>query len=119
MQQDHQDKLLANFLAQTEALMEGTYQQDPADAFKSFKGNQPTNSLIIEKLTPENLGSLVALYEHKLFVQGVIWNIYSYDQWGVQLGKVVAKETLRALQDQDSGELSNFSTQNLVKRIVD
>ncbi|MDC7995444.1 glucose-6-phosphate isomerase [Altibacter sp. HG106] len=118
-QQEHQDKLLANFLAQTEALMEGTYQQDPTDAFKSFRGNQPTNSLIIEKLTPKNLGSLIALYEHKLFVQGVIWNIYSYDQWGVQLGKVVAKDTLQALQNQDPGELSNLSTQNLVKRIVD
>ncbi len=116
--QDHQDKLLANFLAQTEALMEGTYQKDAPDPYRSFRGNQPTNSLLIEKLSPKNLGSLIALYEHKLFVQGVIWNIYSYDQWGVQLGKVVARDTLQALTSKEASQLSNASTQNMVSRML-
>ena len=108
--EDHHDKLMSNFFAQTEALLNGKtaaqvqaefdkqgLAKDKAEfllPFKVFAGNKPTNTLLIQKLTPENLGSLVALYEHKIFVQGVIWNIFSYDQWGVELGKQLANSIL-------------------------
>lgn len=111
--QDHHDKLMSNFFAQTEALLNGkTAAQvnaefvkqnitgDKADfllPFKVFTGNKPTNTLLIQKLTPKSLGSLVALYEHKIFVQGVIWNIFSYDQWGVELGKQLANSILEEI----------------------
>ena len=104
---DHHNKLMANFFAQTEALMNG---KTPEEArielesknmseeeiqkllpFKVFAGNNPTNTILIDKLTPRSLGSLIAMYEHKIFVQGIIWNIFSYDQWGVELGKKLAK----------------------------
>lgn len=107
---DHQNKLLANFIAQTEALMTGKTkdqvmselqnsglsesQQRELAPYKVFEGNKPTNTILIEQLTPENLGALIALYEHKIFVQGVLWNIYSYDQWGVELGKQLATKVL-------------------------
>ncbi|MGB4545521.1 MAG: glucose-6-phosphate isomerase [Flavobacteriaceae bacterium] len=107
---DHHNKLMANFFAQTEALLSGKTRTqvdqefaekgtDPALAakvapFKVFEGNKPTNTLLIDQLTPETLGSLIALYEHKIFVQGVIWNIFSYDQWGVELGKQLATNIL-------------------------
>ncbi len=102
---DHHDKLMANFFAQTEALAFGkTAEQcraegDPEELvpFKTFEGNRPTNTLLADELTPETLGALIALYEHKVFVQGIIWNIYSFDQWGVQLGKVLAKNVLADL----------------------
>lgn len=90
--------LMANYLAQTEALWEGTHFKTVENPFKIFEGNKPTNSLLIKRLTPKNLGSLIAMYEHKLFVQGIIWNIFSYDQWGVELGKTVAKGTLNAIE---------------------
>lgn len=108
--QDHHDKLMSNFFAQTEALLNGKSAEQvqaefdkqgmaPEKAafllpFKVFSGSRPTNTLLIEKLTPETLGSLVAMYEHKIFVQGVIWNIFSYDQWGVELGKQLANSIL-------------------------
>ncbi len=108
---DHHDKLMSNFFAQTEALLNGkTSEQvqaefdqqniakDKADYLKPFKvfaGNKPTNTLLINKLTPKTLGSLVAMYEHKIFVQGIIWNIFSYDQWGVELGKQLANSVLK------------------------
>jgi len=111
--QDHHDKLMSNFFAQTEALLNGkTAAQvsaefekqnitgDKADfllPFKVFTGNKPTNTILIQKLTPKSLGSLVALYEHKIFVQGVIWNIFSYDQWGVELGKQLANSILEEI----------------------
>jgi len=111
--QDHHDKLMSNFFAQTEALLNGKTQeqvqsefdkqnvtQETADflrPFKVFTGNKPTNTLLIQKLTPESLGALVALYEHKIFVQGVIWNIFSYDQWGVELGKQLANSILEEI----------------------
>ena len=111
--QDHHDKLMSNFFAQTEALLNGKTQeqvesefnkqnvsQETADflrPFKVFTGNKPTNMLLIQKLTPESLGALVALYEHKIFVQGVIWNIFSYDQWGVELGKQLANSILEEI----------------------
>ena len=88
---DHHNKLMANFFAQTEALLVGKADANP---FKVFEGNKPTNTLLIEQLTPKSLGALLALYEHKLFVQGVIWNIFSYDQPGVELGKVLANSIL-------------------------
>ena len=110
---DHQQKLLANFIAQTEALMNGKTAEEASlelqnsgvasefikqlVPFKVFEGNKPTNTLLIDQLTPKTLGSLIALYEHKIFVQGVIWNIYSYDQWGVELGKQLANVILNDL----------------------
>ena len=108
--EDHHDKLMSNFFAQTEALMNGkTKEQVQAEfdkqglskekaafllPFKVFTGNKPTNTFLIQKLTPKTLGSLVALYEHKIFVQGIIWNIFSFDQWGVELGKQLANSIL-------------------------
>ena len=94
---EYQHKLLmANFYGQSESLLEGTYQQDISNIYKTFKGNKPSNSLLIDQLTPKTLGSLIALYEHKLFVQGIIWNIFSYDQWGVELGKKNANKILNS-----------------------
>ncbi|MFV8368945.1 glucose-6-phosphate isomerase [Flavobacterium sp. LB2R40] len=110
---DHHDKLMSNFFAQTEALMHGKskeqvqaeFEQQGLAAqkaefllpFKVFSGNKPTNTILIQKLTPETLGSLIALYEHKIFVQGVIWNIFSFDQWGVELGKQLANSILEEI----------------------
>jgi glucose-6-phosphate isomerase len=116
--QDHHDKLMSNFFAQTEALLNGkSAEQVIAEfnkqglseekaayllPFKIFSGNRPTNTILINQLTPESLGELIALYEHKIFVQGVIWNIFSYDQWGVELGKQLANSILDELH---SGEV--------------
>ena len=113
--QDHQNKLMANFLAQTEALLQGTEGMEVATDFRKFEGNKPTNTLLIKKLTPTNLGSLIALYEHKLFVQGIVWNIFSYDQWGVELGKKIGLATLKAIENE--GSTKNPSTNNLLKQI--
>ena len=93
--EDHQQKLLANCYAQTEALMQGTYGETVENNYKNFDGNKPSNLIEIKKLTPKSLGKLIALYEHKLFVQGIIWNIFSYDQWGVELGKKLAVKRLQ------------------------
>ena len=113
--QDHQNKLMANFLAQTEALLQGTEGTEVATDFRKFEGNKPTNTLLIKKLTPHSLGSLIALYEHKLFVQGIVWNIFSYDQWGVELGKKIGLTTLEAIES--DGNTKNASTNNLLKKI--
>jgi glucose-6-phosphate isomerase len=110
---DHHDKLMSNFFAQTEALLNGKTEEqvrnefeklglssEKADylaPFKVFEGNKPTNTILINSLTPETLGSLVAMYEHKIFVQGIIWNIFSYDQWGVELGKQLATSILEEI----------------------
>jgi glucose-6-phosphate isomerase len=110
---DHHDKLMSNFFAQTEALLNGKSEEqvrnefekqglssEKADylaPFKVFEGNKPTNTILINSLTPETLGSLVAMYEHKIFVQGIIWNIFSYDQWGVELGKQLATSILEEI----------------------
>ncbi len=115
---EHQNALMANFVAQTQALMMGTDGQQIDSPYQVFEGNRPTNTLIIEKLTPESLGSLIALYEHKLFTQGVIWNIYSYDQWGVQLGKVLAKNTLNDIQSGVVSGKHDSSTQQLLKHVL-
>lgn len=100
--QNHHDMLMANFIAQSEALWYGTKGKNITNPHRQFDGNRPSNSILIGKLTPSNLGSLIAFYEHKIFVQGVIWNIFSYDQWGVELGKINAKGILRALKKNDS-----------------
>ena len=111
---DHHQKLMANFFAQTEALMVGKSEEQVTaeltaagksedeiaelTPFKVFPGNVPTNSILVKKLTPETLGALIAMYEHKIFVQGIIWNIYSFDQWGVELGKQLAGNILPELE---------------------
>ncbi len=115
--EDHQNKLLANCFAQTEALFLGTYGTNVENNFKFFEGNKPTNTILIKKLTPESLGKLIALYEHKLFVQGIIWNIFSYDQWGVELGKKLAEGTLSAIEDSGKDYGTNSSTQKLISKV--
>jgi glucose-6-phosphate isomerase len=111
---DHHSKLMSNFFAQTEALLQGKTAQQVHDEFskqelntetaqylapfKVFEGNKPTTTFLIDKLTPSSLGKLIAMYEHKIFVQGVVWNIFSYDQWGVELGKQLANSILEEIQ---------------------
>ena len=130
---DHHDKLMSNFFAQTEALLMGKTEAqvkaefekqgisgEKADfllPFKVFSGNKPTNTLLINKLTPESLGALVALYEHKIFVQGVIWNIFSYDQWGVELGKQLANTILDEIVTKKV-QLHDSSTAFLLKNYL-
>ncbi len=121
---DLHDKLMANLFAQTEALAFGkTAEECRAEGvpealvpFKTFEGNKPTNTLLADELTPYTLGSLVALYEHKVFTQGVIWNVYSYDQWGVQLGKVLAKGVLSDLTAKEPSARHDASTNQLIAR---
>ena len=119
---DHHMKLMSNFFAQTEALMNGKTGQEleaekvPADLvpFKMFSGNRPTNSFLIKEITPFSLGELIALYEHKIFVQAVIWNIYTFDQWGVELGKQLAGKILPELRDASSVSDHDSSTNGLI-----
>lgn len=108
---EHHPILLSNFFAQTEALMNGTDHENP---FRVFKGNRPTNSFLVTKITPFTLGELIAFYEHKIFVQGIIWNIYSFDQWGVELGKVLANKILPELKNNDPVKTHDASTNGLV-----
>ncbi|RIV34791.1 glucose-6-phosphate isomerase [Flagellimonas lutimaris] len=126
---DHHNKLMANYFAQTEALMNGKTGEEVKQElesqglsgeelkkllpFKIFEGNKPTNTILIEKLTPKSLGALIALYEHKIFVQGVVWNIFSYDQWGVELGKQLAKNILTDIENSEIGK-HDSSTLNLL-----
>jgi glucose-6-phosphate isomerase len=120
--QDHQDKLTSNFLAQTEALLNGKTEaevlaegtREDIIPFKIFQGNKPTNTIFINKLSPESLGKLIAMYEHKIFVQGIIWNIFSYDQFGVELGKKLASKILQEFNNVENNE-HDSSTQNLLK----
>ena len=127
---EHHPILLSNFFAQTEALMNGkTAEQAAAELRKEgkseeeiqrllphkvFDGNRPTNSILFRSLTPRVLGSLVALYEHKIFVQGVIWNIFSFDQWGVELGKQLAGRILPELRDEAPVTGHDASTNGLI-----
>ena len=121
---DLHDKLMANLFAQTEALAFGKSADECRKEgvpeklvpFKTFEGNRPTNTLLCDQLTPETLGALVALYEHKVFTQGVIWNIYSFDQWGVQLGKVLAKGVLSDLTAKKFKGGHDSSTNQLIAR---
>ena len=94
--ENHQDILVANCLAQTQALLMGTHGEDIANPYKVFRGNKPSNLILIDQLSPESLGSLLAMYEHKIFVEGAILNIYSFDQFGVELGKKLANKQLRS-----------------------
>ncbi len=108
---DHHQKLLSNFFAQTEALMNGTGHDN---GYRVFEGNRPTNSFLVKQITAFSLGELIALYEHKIFVQGVIWNIYSFDQWGVELGKVLANKILPELYNSDGISSHDSSTNELI-----
>ena len=128
--EDHHNKLMANFFAQTEALMNGktlsearaeleksnlsAEEIDKLAPFKVFQGNKPTNSILIDKLTPESLGALIALYEHKIFTQGILWNIYSYDQWGVELGKQLASNILAEIENKSVNN-HDSSTKSLLE----
>jgi glucose-6-phosphate isomerase len=119
---DHHAKLLSNFFAQTEALMNGRTPEELVAAnvkpelipFKFFSGNRPTNSFFIKSITPYSLGQLIALYEHKIFTQGVIWNIYSFDQWGVELGKELAGKILPELRNGEETSSHDASTNGLI-----
>ncbi len=127
---EHHRILLSNFFAQPEALMKGRTPEETEKAlraaglddekieqlipFCSFDGNKPTNSILYERLTPRTLGMLIALYEHKIFVQGVIWNINSFDQWGVELGKILARGILPELENDDLVDAHDVSTNGLI-----
>lgn len=128
---NHHDILMANYFAQTEALMKGKSKDEVHKElesqglevdeiqkllpFKVFDGNKPTTSILINQLTPKSLGKLVAMYEHKIFVQGVVWNIFSYDQWGVELGKQLAKSTLKDIKSAQIEHKHDLSTSALLK----
>ena len=127
---EHHKILLSNFFAQTEALMKGKTEEEARKELESagvsgeklqslvphkmFAGNKPSNSILFQKLTPQTLGSLIALYEHKIFVQGILWNINSFDQWGVELGKQLAKAILPELEGQDPVTSHDASTNGLI-----
>jgi glucose-6-phosphate isomerase len=127
---EHHKLLLSNFFAQTQALMQGktsdevrtefektgkpSSEYEQLIPFKVFEGNRPTNSILVKKITPEALGKLIALYEHKIFVQGIIWNIYSFDQWGVELGKQLAGHILPELNSSAETEKFDSSTNGLI-----
>lgn len=127
---DHHHKLLSNFFAQTEALMRGKPPEEVETELRAagftneqikfhlpyrvFEGNKPTNSILVEQITPRTLGSLIAMYEHKIFVQGAIWNIFSFDQWGVELGKALAKRILPELSSTEEITAHDASTNGLV-----
>lgn len=118
----HHKILLSNFFAQTEALMNGKSKRELIDEkvadglipFKEFEGNKPTNSFLVTKITPFTLGEMIAMYEHKIFVQGIIWNIYSFDQWGVELGKNLAKKILPELENNEKIKTHDSSTNGLI-----
>ncbi len=127
---DHHPKLLANFFAQTEALAFGK-SKEAVEAeflaagktleqvknlvpFKVFEGNRPTNSILFKQMTPKTLGALIAMYEHKIFVQGIIWNIFSFDQWGVELGKQLANKILPELNSDAAVTSHDSSTNGLI-----
>jgi len=130
----HHPLLLSNFFAQTEALMKGKTEAEARAELeaeglsgaaleallphKCFPGNRPTNSILIDKLTPHNLGALIALYEHKIFVQGIIWNINSFDQWGVELGKQLAKAIQPELEVGGEVGAHDSSTNGLINHYL-
>ena len=129
---NHHQILLSNFFAQTEALMNGKTLEEVVSElekagkaeeeisklapFKVFSGNRPTNSILVKKVTPFVLGSLIAMYEHKIFVQGVIWNVFSFDQWGVELGKQLAGQIFPELEDQKDVHSHDSSTNGLINQ---
>jgi glucose-6-phosphate isomerase len=127
---EHHNILMSNFFAQTEALLNGKTNEEVMAELKNegktdeeikaltphkmFEGNKPTNSILFKKLSPRVLGSLIAMYEHKIFVQGVIWNIFSFDQWGVELGKQLAKKILPELKNDKPLDSHDSSTNGLI-----
>lgn len=129
---DHHNLLLSNFFAQTEALMNGKTEEEVTAElkaagksdeeiaqlapFKVFLGNRPTNSILVKKVTPETLGAMIAMYEHKIFVQGIIWNVFSFDQWGVELGKQLANKILPELKDNQAVASHDSSTNGLINQ---
>jgi glucose-6-phosphate isomerase len=129
---EHHMLLVSNYFAQTEALMNGkTIEEVDAELkasgksaeeieklgpFKEFDGNRPTNSILLKKITPHSLGSLIAMYEHKIFVQGIVWNIYSFDQWGVELGKQLAQRIQPELRNNDKISSHDSSTNGLINQ---
>ncbi len=129
---EHHTMLLSNFFAQTEALMNGKSREEviaelkaagksvaeieTLAPFKEFGGNRPTNSILVKKITPRSLGALIAMYEHKIFVQGIIWNVYSFDQWGVELGKQLAGKILPELKNNDEVTSHDSSTNGLINQ---
>jgi glucose-6-phosphate isomerase len=129
---DHHEKLLANYFAQTEALMKGKSAEEVITEFekagvdkeeikrltnfKVFNGNRPTNSILLKQLDPRTLGAIIAMYEHKIFVQGIVWNVFSFDQWGVELGKQLAGKILPELKNNDSVVSHDPSTNGLINR---
>ena len=122
---------MSNFIAQSKALMLGkdigsvikelnsnnieSVEIDKISPFKVFDGNKPSNSILIDKLNPYNLGALISMYEHKIFVQGIIWNIYSFDQWGVELGKKLADEIFKDFYSKSKKH--DISTENLITKL--
>ena len=128
----HHQMLLSNFFAQTEALMNGKSEEvvvaelkasgkseeeiERLKNFKVFEGNRPSNSFLLKKVTPRSLGTLIALYEHKIFVQGIIWNVFSFDQWGVELGKQLAGQILPELESEDIITTHDSSTNGLINQ---
>ncbi len=132
---EHHQILLANFFAQTEALMMGKDEKQVVKELKAagkskeeiqkltpykiFDGNKPTNTILMKRITPYNLGSLIAMYEHKIFVQGIIWNIYSFDQWGVELGKELSKNILEELKKKSKVKTHDKSTRGLINAFKD
>jgi glucose-6-phosphate isomerase len=131
----HHQLLLSNFFAQTEALMNGKTEAEVVaelkaagksdaeieklKAFKVFDGNRPSNSMLVKKITPRVLGALLAMYEHKIFVQGVIWNVFSFDQWGVELGKQLANQILPELESRAKVNNHDSSTNGLINQYKD
>ncbi len=129
---NHHQLLLSNFFAQTEALMNGKEEDVVVDElkamgksaeeieslknFKVFEGNRPTNSFLLKKITPRSLGCLIAFYEHKIFTQGIIWNVFSFDQWGVELGKQLANKILPELKDNTEVFSHDSSTNGLINQ---
>jgi glucose-6-phosphate isomerase len=127
---DHHPILMSNFFAQTEALMKGKSEEEVIEElknegkseeeiealapFKTFEGNRPTNSILFKQLTPKTLGRIIAMYEHKIFVQGVILNIFSFDQWGVELGKQLATKIQPELKDDKPIDTHDSSTKGLI-----
>ena len=125
------DIMMSNFFAQTEAMMRGRTLEETCEAIQAsgldvddvhdrlphmvFEGNHPSNTILLKRLTPFNLGSLIALYEHKIFVQGIVWNLNSYDQWGVELGKQLAKKILNEFESEDTTAVHDASTSNLIR----
>ncbi|MFY0685584.1 MAG: glucose-6-phosphate isomerase [Cyclobacteriaceae bacterium] len=131
---DHQEKLIANFVAQTEALMMGKSGEQAMEElqaqglsneeissilpFKVFEGNRPTTTILMNELNPYNLGALIAMYEHKIFVQGIVWNIFSFDQWGVELGKQLAGKVLKEIQEKSAASSHDSSTQQIINKYL-